>query len=143
MGLVSKDVNKESGRCFSFLFWTKTNVGWSNHRSSSLRKTEGCKAKHEFLHTHTHTHTESPFRVSLIHKSNKHEVGFCFFFKSSPEDMFIDLRERERERLRERNIKWLPPTCTLSGDQTHNLGMCPDQESNQQLCSEWNDAPIS
>ena len=30
----------------------------------------------------------------------------------------------------ERNIDWLSFICTLTGDQTGNLGMCPDQELN-------------
>ena len=36
-------------------------------------------------------------------------------------------RERERERetsVRERNIHWLSPVCTRSGDQTCNLLVC-------------------
>ena len=32
----------------------------------------------------------------------------------------------------ERSIDWLPSTCTWTGDQTHNLGMCPDWELNAQ-----------
>ena len=30
----------------------------------------------------------------------------------------------------ERNINWVPLICALAGDQTHNAGMYPDQESN-------------
>ena len=41
------------------------------------------------------------------------------FFQSSPEDMLIDWRERDV-----RNIDQLPPVCTLTRDQTYNLGMC-------------------
>ena len=42
-------------------------------------------------------------------------------------------RAREKERERERNINvrekhWLPPILTLTEDQTHNLGICPDLE---------------
>ena len=54
--------------------------------------------------------------------------------------MFIDFRERGKGRQgvgvgRERNMDvrekhQLPPVCTPAGDHTHNLGMCPDQESN-------------
>ena len=36
--------------------------------------------------------------------------------------MFIDLRDRER------NIDWLPPICTPTGNWTQNPGKCPDQE---------------
>ena len=35
----------------------------------------------------------------------------------------------EKERERERNIDELPPISALTGDQTHNLGMCFDQGS--------------
>ena len=45
--------------------------------------------------------------------------------------MFIDFFERERERenipMREKH-NWLPPVCVPVGDQTSNLGVCPDQE---------------
>ena len=67
-----------------------------------------------------------------------------FYFKSLPEDMFIDFRQRgrgwggrERERERETGKHWnidrLPPVWALTGDQTHNLGMCPDRGSNPQV----------
>ena len=47
-----------------------------------------------------------------------------FFFKSSPEDTFINFREtgREGERGKERE----KPVSAPSGDQTHNLGLCLD-----------------
>ena len=35
-------------------------------------------------------------------------------------------------RGKERNINRLPPIYSWTGDQTHNLGMCPGQESNLQ-----------
>ena len=38
--------------------------------------------------------------------------------------MFIDLRERERER--ERIIHQLPPVCAPAGDPAPNLRMCSD-----------------
>ena len=53
--------------------------------------------------------------------------------------MFIDLRERGRKR----NINWLPPVNALTGNQTLNLGMCPDLGSNLQPFGEQNDGPIS
>ena len=37
--------------------------------------------------------------------------------------------------MRERNIDWLPFTCTQTGGQTHNPGTHPDQESNPQTFS--------
>ena len=33
---------------------------------------------------------------------------------------------RENIDVRKRNIDWLPPVCALTGDQTRNLGICPD-----------------
>ena len=51
--------------------------------------------------------------------------------------MLINFRKRGRGREREgninvRNINQLPPVRALTGDQTHNFGMCPDQELNSQ-----------
>ena len=49
--------------------------------------------------------------------------------------MFIDFRERRRDRQRqvcEKNINLLPPVCDPTRDQTHNLVMCPDWESKLQ-----------
>ena len=65
---------------------------------------------------------------------NKMLGDFIFFLN------FIDFyteRETEGEKGREismseRNINWLPPVCTPTGDQTHNLGMCPDWGLNLQ-----------
>ena len=51
-------------------------------------------------------------------------------FLPSPDDMFIDLRERgrdrERERVIDRNTDQLPPVYTPTVAQTHNVGVCPD-----------------
>ena len=62
--------------------------------------------------------------------------------------MFIDFiffREKgsvgvgeERETLIQ-----LPPICTPTGDQTHNLGMCPDQELKLQPFGVWDNAPTN
>ena len=57
---------------------------------------------------------------------------WVLFFKSSPEDMFIDFIERERgregwgEREREREIltTLLPSISTLTGNRTCNLWVC-------------------
>ena len=64
------------------------------------------------------------------------------FFKSSPEDIFSLLLESEEGRERNsdvRNINCLPPIQAWTEDHlhsdggpTHNLGMCPDWESNLQ-----------
>ena len=50
---------------------------------------------------------------------------------------------RERERERERNIDWLSPICTPTRDWTHNLGMCPDWESNPQPLSAQDSDPTN
>ena len=53
-------------------------------------------------------------------------------------------RETERETLMwEGNIDWLPPICTSTGDQTHNLGMCPDWGSDLQPFGVWDHAPTN
>ena len=44
--------------------------------------------------------------------------------------MLINFRGIGKEGERDRNINWLALKCTLAGDHTHNLGMCPEQESN-------------
>ena len=54
-------------------------------------------------------------------------------------------RERGREGEREgnidvRNINWLPLAHTVTRDQTHSPGMCPDGESNQAPFSLWDNA---
>ena len=43
----------------------------------------------------------------------------------------------------QRNIHWLPPVCTPTGDHTCNLGMCPDRESNLQRFGISNDTPTN
>ena len=102
VGLVSKDVNKESGRCFSFLFWTQTNVGWSNHRSSPLRKTEGCKAW-VLTHTHTHTHTQNHLSgLAWFTSQTSMKLGFVFFLNLHQRICLL-IWEREREIEREKH----------------------------------------
>ena len=52
----------------------------------------------------------------------------------------VGSRERERPReMWETYINWFLPTCILTGDRTHNLGTCSDQESNKQPFSVQND----
>ena len=75
------------------------------------------------------------------------------FFKSSLKDIFFTAfrkrgrwREVERERetsILKRNIDWLVLICAPIGDGTHNLSMCPDQESNQWPSSLWDGAPTT
>ena len=59
--------------------------------------------------------------------------------------MIIDFREREKEGERGREtLMWeLPPACALTGNQTCNLGMCPDQVSHLQTLDLPDDAPIN
>ena len=66
--------------------------------------------------------------------------------------MLIDLREgggeqEERERgetlMWEKNIDWLPPVCTPTLDQIHNLGMCSDRELNLQPFGTQNNVPTN
>ena len=57
--------------------------------------------------------------------------------------MFIDFRGKRMGGWEgERNIDQLPPIRTPTGDQTHNLGMCPDQESNPQAFGVQDSAPM-
>ena len=48
-----------------------------------------------------------------------------------------------REREREKNIDWLPPIHTPTGDWTHRLGMCPDWKLNPQPFNVWGNAPAN
>ena len=67
--------------------------------------------------------------------------------------MCIGFRERGRSgvggerninvREKQRNIDQLPPIHSLTRDQTHNLGLCPDWELNLQPFGVWNNAPIN
>ena len=64
-------------------------------------------------------------------------LSIIIFFLSSLEDMFIDLRGRER------NIDWLPLVSALTRDQTCNLGMWPEWELNPQTFGVWDNAPTN
>ena len=57
------------------------------------------------------------------------KMFFNLCFLSSPEDMLIDFREREREEenmMPERNIDQFPATLCPDQDQTCKVGMCPE-----------------
>ena len=58
--------------------------------------------------------------------------------------MFIDIQRQRKGRGRERegNINRVPPTCTLTGDWTHNLGLC-QEEGRSQLGSRPGNRPGS
>ena len=47
---------------------------------------------------------------------------------------------KKREKDRDSNVYQLPLKCTPTEDRTHNLGMCPDQESNRQPFALQDDA---
>ena len=73
------------------------------------------------------------------------KVYFCVFFKKLllfliliQGAMFTDFRERERDRERDRDR--LPSIRAPTRDQTHNLVLCPDLESNPQTFVAWCDA---
>ena len=51
--------------------------------------------------------------------------------------MILEREEAGREGRRERDINCLPPVRALTGDQTHNPGMCPDWEFNLCPFSYW------
>ena len=64
------------------------------------------------------------------------------------EDMFSDLRERERERKREghqctRETSGCLPCVPHTGDGTYNLGMCPHWELNPQSFGVREHAPTN
>ena len=61
-------------------------------------------------------------------KNRPSRALFFFFFKSSPEDMLIDLREIGRGRQKH------PTVAAPTRDWTCSLGMCPDQELNPAPC---------
>ena len=71
------------------------------------------------------------------------------FFILTQGHFFIAFIERGRGKERKRNIDVRETliVCLLihgpTGDQTHNLGMCPDQELNLQPFGLWDDAPTN
>ena len=74
-----------------------------------------------------------PRHTSFLHLVSK----FFFLFL----DFIYLFLEREKKTLMwERNIDPLPLGHSPTRDQTHNPGMCPDRESNQQLFPWWHNA---
>ena len=62
--------------------------------------------------------------------------------------MLTDFRGKKGERRRktsmwEKNIDQLPLLPAPTRDQTHNLGMCPEQESKLRPSGLWYKAPIN
>ena len=73
----------------------------------------------------------------ILHPSKVEDKGPIIFFYLHQRTFFHCFREREEERernvdVRERCIDWLPPGHAWPRDQTRNLGMCPDLESEPQ-----------
>ena len=56
---------------------------------------------------------------------NLKNILFIYFWREGKEGT-----KRRRETMWERNMDQLPLLCASSGDQTSNLGICPDWESN-------------
>ena len=78
----------------------------------------------ETIHTHTHIYTYICMYVYVY-------IYVCMYMREKG-------RKRERERELEtsmwkRNINWLPSICALTRNWAHDLGICPDWESNLQL----------
>ena len=69
------------------------------------------------------------------------QLSFVFIlsFYPHPRTCLLILERGSEGKKREENISvrekhWLlPPICTLTVDQTHNLAMCPDQEDQDPL----------
>ena len=58
--------------------------------------------------------------------------------------LILDWGRREGERnIYMRNNDRLLPVCALAGNQTRNLGMCPDWELNPQPFCVWDDVPTN
>ena len=83
----------------------------------------------------THPDLDTRKREDMF-ASNRH---LLISLQSSPKDVVTDFRERETST-QERNIDQLPPVCALTGDRTHNLGMCPDLGLPLQPFGAWDNA---
>ena len=101
----------------------------------------------KFLATHQCAEAQWLKIAALNHLIKRIKVSF---FNPHPRHFLLLFRKRqeeaERERLRERNIDMRETliSCLLelapTGDRTHNLGACPDWESNLSPISLWVDA---
>ena len=82
--------------------------------------------------------------VALPAPKRKLLVGwgqYVYFFNTHLR-ICLPILERQ-ERKEKGNIDQLLPIHTLTSDQTHNPGMCPDQEPNPQLVGEWDGTPTN
>ena len=95
-----------------------------------------------YIHTYLHTYRVGKSRIIGVSMRNTEFI--YLFFSLTQAHVFIAFfremkgkRKGEREKHlcgRETSTGW-PAVCPWIGDQTCNLGMCPDWESNQQTCS--------
>ena len=69
----------------------------------------------QFIGIHAYFYLETPIYFLSL-----------FFFRF----YLLIFKKRERNIDVRKNIDPLPLKCALPGDQTHNPGMCPGQESN-------------
>lgn len=112
-------------------------ITYSNVRNSYVLNESGCKALTEPQEDRSRV-TQSHTRTSWEDVGGKgrclpvYGVGFCLFFKSSPEDMFIDVWRGEG---RERTIELLPPARTLTRNGTLDLSV--DRTARQPTKPHW------
>lgn len=99
-------------------------------------KTHFCHLHNQFLIILVLIHLLDDWLFSPRHLVEMmNPVPFIIFIKKYVIDFRQRGRWRKRGRVRERetslwNTDWLPPSCTLTGEQTHNQDMRPDWKSN-------------
>ena len=105
---------------------------------------------------------EGSYNINHLLKSLKRKQTFSFtYFNIHPRICLLILErkdgreggqkggeekgrgEGEERDVDVRNTNWLPLLCSLTGDWTHNLGMCPDQEWSPQPFSIGDNAPTN
>nr|KAF6425216.1 hypothetical protein HJG59_009259 [Molossus molossus] len=102
----------------------------------------------------TRTFPNSPLCLAVTSGENPWESGVfvfccCWFFKKIYFSLLVSEREEGRERERDRNTDAREHQLTTScmapiGDRAHNLGMCPDRDTNRRPLGTWVDAqPLS
>ena len=89
----------------------------------------------------------SPTNISLGCSKRKRSLFIFNFFMHAQEYIFIDFRERGsgggERNIDMRNIGWLPPIRVLTRDQTCNMGVCPDGESDLWPLSAQDNTPTN
>ena len=129
VGLKKKKTKKPCNSHWITFIQTKQciTIKWVLRETQNRRQVRNEMTKHLIIKTDTKYGFDS------------NSFFLFLFFKSSPEDIFSLLLEREERRgegretlMWERSVDWLPPVSTWNRDWTHNLCMCPDQASNPQ-----------